>query len=310
MTLPYGALIRVRNHLYDRGLLPSYLTPPLVISVGNLETGGTGKTPTTIALAKTLTNRGHRVAIVTRGYRGRLPGVVEVTATHTAREVGDEALLMQRTSGVPVIKAPDRVAGALYASRLGCTIVVLDDGFQHRRIRRDLDIVLVSRDLTRARLLPTGVLREPVDSLARAHLVIATKGAPPGGLSAHLAPECLVDIHAHTTPLEALKDRRVLAFCGLARPQGFYDSLSALGARVEALSFRDHHRYTQRDLRRIQRHAQSSELVVTTEKDLVKLRPEWTEKNWYALRVGMQFSDPGRIIQEIEDRVSNRRLSR
>jgi tetraacyldisaccharide 4'-kinase len=165
----YSAAVKARNCLYDHGVLKTHRVGPVVVSVGNIEAGGTGKTPFTMALAEELLRRGRRVAIVTRGYRGKLRGPLLVGPEHSSRDVGDEALLMARLTGIPVIKSPDRVKGALFARAcLGSEIIVLDDGFQHRRLHRDLDIVLVSRDLAREKLLPAGHLREPAASLKRA----------------------------------------------------------------------------------------------------------------------------------------------
>ena len=183
LALIYGAVVKVRNTLYDLGVLNIHKVPLLVVSVGNIEAGGTGKTPFTMALADGLFQRGRKVSIITRGYKGTLKGPVLVEHHHLSEEVGDEALLMSRLMKVPVVKSPDRVKGALFArAYLGSEIVVLDDGFQHRRLHRDLDIVLVSRDVKGEKLLPAGTLREHATSLKRANVIVALKGADYNGL--------------------------------------------------------------------------------------------------------------------------------
>lgn len=307
----YSLGVKVRNILYDTGIFKTYRTPPVVVSVGNIEVGGTGKTPLTIALAGQLKSLGHSVAIVTRGYKGRLKGTVLVHKEHQAADVGDEALLMALTAGVPVIKSPDRVAGALFAhSRLGARIVVMDDGFQHRRIHRDLDIVLIAGDIHADALLPLGRLREPASSLRRADIIIRTKDSSCGKSSAELVAQCFVDIHGNTVGLSSLKGKKVLAVCGIARPQNFFSALEGLGAVVEKLALPDHHHYTSRDMQNIAHRATKTWKIITTEKDMVKLRAHTLDKHWLALQVKMHVPEMEKIIQEIETIETNRRISR
>ncbi len=308
----YGFCIRGRNSLYDLGVFRSHHTPPVVVSVGNIEVGGTGKTPFTIALAKTLKERGHQIAILTRGYKGKKPGPLLVHPESRVEDVGDEALLMARTAGVPVIKSPNRVNGAWYAySEFGAPIVIMDDGFQHRRIYRDLDIVLVARDVLADALLPLGSLREPASSLKRADLIIHTKGnATNKGLRAELVPQRLVDSRGKSCELSSLTGKTVLAVCGIARPQPFFSALERLGARVETMTFTDHHRYTDRDILKIRGRASSKDLIVTTEKDLVRLCPEALDERWRALQVEMIVPEMNTIVKEIETIAQNRRVSR
>jgi tetraacyldisaccharide 4'-kinase len=269
LALVYGAAVRVRNALYDAGALPVRSVPPVVVSVGNIEAGGTGKTPFTMALASALASRGIRTCVVTRGYRGKLSGPVVVRPDHASDEVGDEALLMARTLGIPVIKSPDRVRGALLARVCcGAEVVVLDDGFQHRRLRRDLDIVLVSRDVSKERLLPAGPLREHAGALARAHRVVAMKGSGFPGLAADLKPLCLVGMDGKTSELGTLAGRRILAFCAIGKPEHFFGMLQGLCSHLDRLAYPDHHRYTQGDAVEIMDRASEADLIVTTEKDL------------------------------------------
>lgn len=309
LASPYRLIIALRNYAYDRGIFSTIKTPPVVVSVGNIEVGGTGKTPFTIALSSALKSRGHRIAIVTRGYKGRLAGPVQVVRSHTAAEVGDEPLLMARATGLPVIKSPDRVAGAEYAHRrLGAELVVLDDGFQHRRIHRDYNICLVSRDLEAARLLPCGYLREPVSALARADRVVYTKDAPGHGLHARLVVEGLVDRRGVCAQKPV--SGKVLAFCGIARPGPFFESLRAGGADIATMIFRDHHAYTAADIARITAKAHDRDLIITTEKDLVRIDQALLDDRWHAVRVRMDIEGLQTMVQEIEARAQERRVLR
>jgi tetraacyldisaccharide 4'-kinase len=312
LALIYGALVKTRNTLYDAGVLKAVRAPLLVVSVGNIEAGGTGKTPFTMALADELYHRARKVAIVTRGYKGTLYGPILVGPGHSSKEVGDEALLMARLMKAPVIKSPDRLKGALFAYKhLGAEIIILDDGFQHRRLHRDMDIVLIGRDITRERLLPAGRLREPASSLSRADIIIALKGADHEGLKAVLKPSALVDSHGNTSNLCLLAGKRILAFCAIGRPDHFFTMLEQLGAIVERLAYQDHHCYTAPDVKEIMDRASGKDLILTTEKDLVKIDTAWfaTELNkLYAVRVGIEMPGLAGIIDEIERKADNSRF--
>lgn len=305
----YGLAVRLRNILYDIGLLKIHHTPPVVISVGNIEAGGTGKTPFTIALAGRLKSAGYHVAILTRGYKGRLKGTVLVRPDHRAQDVGDEALLMALTSGVPVIKSPDRVAGALFAYHmLGTRIVIMDDGFQHRRIHRDLDIVLVAEDVHTDTLLPLGRLREPATSLERADIIVRTKGSSSSEPSAELVPDCFVDAEGNINQLSDIQGKKILAVCGIARPENFFSVLKSLGAVVEEYALPDHHNYTIGDIRLITYRGAGAWKIITTEKDMVKFREHSPDKHWLALRVTMHVPEMERIIQQVETIEKRRRI--
>ena len=312
LALIYGALVKTRNTLYDAGVLKAVRAPLLVVSVGNIEAGGTGKTPFTMALADDLYHRGRKVAIVTRGYKGRLAGPIIVTPQHLIKEVGDEALLMARLMKVPVIKSPDRLRGALFASvHLGTEIIILDDGFQHRRLHRDLDIVLVSRDITRERLLPAGPLREPASCLSRADIIIAMKGADHDGLKAVLKPSVLVDTQGNTSDPNLLAGKRILAFCAIGRPDHFFTMLEQMGALVDRLAYQDHHCYTASDVKEIMDRASGKDLILTTEKDLVKIDTAWFTTGsdiLYAVRVGIEMPGLAGILDEIERKADNSRF--
>ncbi len=308
----YGLVIRTRNLLYDSGILKSRPVPGVVVSVGNIEAGGTGKTPFTMALATELACRGLRTCIVTRGYKGSLPGPVVVENHHTSHEVGDEALLMARTLCVPVIKSPDRVKGALLAHVLfGCEVVVLDDGFQHRRIGRDLDIVLVSRDVAGEELLPAGALREHTSALNRADHVVAMKGAGSSNLTADLKPVCLVNPRGETMDLKTISGKRVLAFCAIGSPEHFFTMLERLSTGVNRLAFSDHHRFRISDAAMIMDRAAGKDLLLTTEKDLVKIDLSWfpgMENRLFAVRIALDMPGLKDIADEIERLAQKRRV--
>ena len=299
----YASAISLRNFLFDKGILKSYLVPPLVVSIGNIETGGTGKTPFTMALANGLKALGHNVAIVTRGYRGRLTGPVEVTDKHGYRDVGDEPLLMAKITGVPVIKSPDRCRGAIFAYRkYGAGIILLDDAFQHRRIFRDLNICLISGPLENERLLPMGKLREPVSALKRADFIINT------GKDANIVIDEFLDNKGNFS--NKIKGGRVFAFCGIANPKRFFDTLRPICSEIKTMVFRDHHKYNIFDIRKIKKAGRGSDTIITTEKDFVRLSPEWLDERFHALRVSMRSDAIKEIIEEIEKIVRDRRISR
>jgi tetraacyldisaccharide 4'-kinase len=299
----YASAVSFRNFLFDNGILKSYLVPPIVVSIGNIETGGTGKTPFTMALAKRLKELGHDVAMVTRGYRGRLKGPVVVSDKHDYRDVGDEPLLMVKITDVPVIKSPDRCSGATFAYReFGAEIIILDDGYQHRRISRDLNICLISKPLDNERLLPRGKLREPVSALKRADIIINTEK------DAGIIIDGILDNKENFS--SKIKLERVFAFSGIANPQRFFDTLRPICPDIQTMVFMDHHKYNVFDIRKIKNAARDSDMIITTEKDYVRLKPEWLDERFHALRVSMKTDAIKPIIEEIEKLVKDRRISR
>lgn len=303
LETPYSSAVFLRNLLYDKGILKSYLVPPLVVSIGNIEAGGTGKTPFTMVLAGELKALGHNVAIVTRGYHGRLKGPVEVLKGHDYKDVGDEPLLMAKNTGVPVIKSPDRCKGAIFAYRkLGTEIILLDDGFQHRRIFRDLNICLVSGPLDKERLLPMGRLREPVTALKRADVIINT------GKDASIVVDGLLDNKGIIS--SGINGKRVFAFCGIANPQRFFDTLRPEYDEIKTMVFADHHKYNVADIRKIKKASMGFDMAVTTEKDFVRLNPSWMDERFHALRVSLRSDKMMEIVKEIEKLAENRRISR
>ncbi len=299
LTPLYSVVVRCRREAYRRRLLPSVRLGAPVVSVGNLTFGGTGKTPTVIALARDLVRHGRRPAVLTRGW-GRATDAPMVAVAPDERlhpEVcGDEPLeIAFRLPGVPVVVDGDRVRGGAEAIRRGADVLLLDDGFQHLRVARDVDLLLVDAGdpWGGGRLPPAGRLREPADGLRRADLVVVTKLAPDDGdrlaelvdeihrlaprmpvLGARLAPT-RVRTEAGWRPVSELRGRRVVAFAGLGRPEGFLDSLRQAGAEPAACRwFPDHHDYAGGELSVVLAEADRlGAVAVTTRKDAVKLSP-------------------------------------
>ncbi len=301
LTWLFSQAVRIRNARYDSGRAPvSRLRLP-VISVGNLSVGGSGKTPFVQTLGRWLAAQGIGYDVLSRGYRRHSRGVLRVRPSPQqanfglagdpagpAELYGDEPLLLARTLEVPVFVGEDRflagLAAEAWARQNGglARLHILDDGFQHRQLHRDFDIVLLAAGDLRGTLLPFGRLREPLSALARADAVAAPEDlapllTPPQQANRGVAGD-LGDPNVWHVRRRLVLDRpapsRPLAFCGLARPQQFWQSLAEIGINpVATYAFGDHHRYNARDIALLKRLAQQHEAngFVTTEKDLVKL---------------------------------------
>lgn len=267
----YGAASGLRNSLFDRGVLQSRRLEQPVISVGGLSAGGAGKTPFVIALGELLKARGIPFDVLSRGYRRKTRGVLVVDPEGSAADFGDEPLLIARRLGAPVIVAERRYeAGRVAEQKFQPQLHILDDGFQHRSLARDFDIVLLTADDFHDRLLPSGRLREPLSSLERADAVVL-----PSGLSAeHPAlpqkPIWRVERELLLPTLPASP----IAFCGIARPEQFFAQVRAAGITPAAqLSFGDHHAYDRSDVQRLLATCNRLKAgsFLTTEKDAVNL---------------------------------------
>src|SRR5262245_1856694 len=310
----YGGAVWLRGALYDAGLLRQTRVPARVVSVGNLTVGGTGKTPAALWLAEALRARGRRVAIVARGYRKRRRGVVVVGVDGhpltSPEDGGDEAVMLAHRFSGPVLTGERRVEAARVACRdFEIDTVVLDDGFQHRALARDADLVLVTDDQAARRLLPAGSRREPLAALARARALLAvgddeprcpTGSAPPPCFRGRLVPTALVGGGWDETPLASLTGARVVAVAGIARPERFAATLERCGARVvDRLVFPDHHDYSAGDVASIVAAGRGGPLV-TTEKDLVKLAGRPGLEHVRALRVALEVDDGERLVDLLE----------
>jgi len=267
----FGAGVQLRNGLYDRGVLRSRRLAGPVVSVGNLSVGGSGKTPFVLLLGEILRVRGVKFDILSRGYGRKTKGVMLVDPAGTSHDFGDEPLLMARRLGAPVIVGEDRYEAGLVAEKnFGPQLHLLDDGFQHRSLARDFDIVLVSPEDTRDRLLPGGRLREPARNLSRADAIVLTSGA--SGESFPLDGKLVWRARRGIVPKDV--PLRPVVFCGIARPKNFLAQLRTAGIEPVAEAFyRDHHAYTERDIQELLklRHQSEANGFVTTEKDAINL---------------------------------------
>jgi tetraacyldisaccharide 4'-kinase len=290
LTPLYAAGLALRDLRLQLGWEPVKRLRWPVISIGNLSTGGAGKTPLTIALAKALTERGFHVDVLSRGYGRVGSNAVRVDTEGTAELFGDEPLLIARETGLPVYVARQRfLAGMLAEAEADGSVNsvdlpalhLLDDGFQHRQLYRDVDILLLDdHDWLEEALLPAGNLREPVEAARRATIIVIP--------AAHDAPEMEAALRAwgfsgpvwrvhrrmQLPSISGMGTGPVCGFCGIARPKQFFSGLEEAGLHVGArIEFPDHHRYTEADLKRLVARAEraGATALVTTEKDLVRL---------------------------------------
>jgi tetraacyldisaccharide 4'-kinase len=288
----YGAVVGVRNHLYDQGSLTTRKLQGPVVSIGNLTVGGSGKTPFLIALGKLLKERGIPFDVLSRGYGRATQGVALVDPPGSPRDYGDEPLLIARKLGAPVIVGEDRYAAGQFAERkFGPQLHLLDDGFQHRRLERDFDIVLITPTDAQDRLLPAGRLREPRSSLARADAIVLTNDTSAEGLP--LAGKLIWRVRRGIVAPKV--NEPCFAFCGIARPQVFCDQLRAAGVVLAGThSFRDHHFYRDSDVRQLLelRKRSNGTAFVTTEKDAINLGTHLGElQPLYVAPVTLQWED-------------------
>ena len=304
----FGLGVQARNALYDHGTLRARRLQGPVISIGNLSVGGSGKTPFVILLGELLKARGLKFDILSRGYGRQTRGVALVDPGGSARDFGDEPLLIVRRLQVPLIVGEDRYAAGVFAeSNFGPQLHLLDDGFQHRALARDFDIVLVTPDDARDRLLPTGPLREPLSSLRRADAVVLTSGASAENfpVNGKLVWRVRRSILAKDVP------PRPLAFCGIARPQSFLLQLRTAGIEpVAEAIYRDHHAYTEQDIRQLLELKNKSEAggFVTTEKDVINLDGYFSALEPLAVvPVKMELADSARAVDTMLHRIEERR---
>lgn len=292
LVWPYSAVMRLRRAAYNKGLLSSSSAAVPVICVGNITTGGTGKTPMVDWVVRQLKDSGAKPAILTRGYK-------------SVKGKSDEAEMLKQSTGVQVVVNPDRIAGAAAAVEAGADVLVMDDGFQHMRLRRDMNIVLIDamNPFGYGCCLPLGRLREPLSALRDAHAIVITrsdavvpefiealaaelaKRAPQASM--HLGvhkPIALIDQDGARHSLDEIVGKKVLLFAGIGNPEAFIATVDSLGAEpVDYCMFGDHQKYSPHVIQRIYEHADKTdpEIYVTTEKDHVKLaefeldRPVW-----------------------------------
>ncbi len=324
----YGKAMRFRERLYLEGFLHRLRLPCKVICVGNITLGGSGKTPMVEYLARHLKESGIKVGVLSRGYRGRMERSGGVISDGRGpllgpEEAGDEAwMLAEHLPGVPVVVGRDRYGmGLLMCERFGTELIIMDDGFQHLRLMRDVDLVLLRPSDLEELLFPQGRLREPLSALRRADLLVIThwedSDPPEEGLQeklrqvagtlptfhATLRPLDLYDPYSGASfPLSYLEGRRVCAFCGIASPETFFQSILRLGGSLVAKRpFRDHHVYSEAELAELESSCRDADLFLTTSKDAVKLRKVQFSKPLYVLRVKVEVEG---LLEEVRDRLS------
>lgn len=311
LSLIYCSAVRLSLSLYRLGILRTEYLPCKVISLGNITVGGTGKTPTAQALAAAIRDAGYKVAILNRGYRAkskeRVGLVSDGKKIHmTAEEAGDEAyLLAKNLPGVPVLIGKRRAVTGRYAvDKFGVDVVILDDGYQHWRLHRDIDIVLVDVTNTFGNnyVLPRGTLREPLKNLRRAHAFLLTKVDQTDYNAKEKLKRFLRKINPRAVITESVHDprylyhleqwfnrgagnlpkepdivkRQLLTFCGIGNPKSFENTLVGMGAIcTSSIRYPDHHKYTLEDMHHIMQEALTHRVdyIVTTEKDAVKIPP-------------------------------------
>jgi len=308
LSILFGAAVGARNALYSRGVLASRRLERPVVSIGNLAVGGSGKTPFVLLLGELLKQRGVAFDVLSRGYGRRTRGVAVVDSGGASRDFGDEPLLMARKLQVPVIIGEDRfAAGQLAEERFPSRLHLLDDGFQHRALARDFDIVLVTPEDAHDRLLPAGRLREPLSELARADAVVLTSGAPEEAFP--LDGKLVWRAHRTIAPCDL--PAHPLAFCAIARPQHFFVQLRNAGADLAGeASFHDHHQYAEKDIRELLAMAARAEAdgFVTTEKDAINLGGYFSAlKPLAVVPVKMDLADAGPALDTMLETIVRRR---
>lgn len=324
-SLVFRLVVVVRARLYASGMLISRELPCRVVTIGNITVGGTGKTPTVSLVARAFADAGLYTAVLSRGYGGssRAPLIVSDrdTVLASVRQAGDEPfMLAQSLSGIPVITARDRYRGGMLAcEHFNPHVLVMDDGFQHLRLRRDCDIVLINarNPFGCGSLLPRGILREPVSALRRARIIIITK------VDQHRDPEELKDriaaIHpaaqvflarfkptalvhpasGRSVAFEDVRGRTAAGLCSIGDPGNFFSMLADLGVSYSRpLVFSDHHRYSAQDFRRIAERAGEVDYLITTQKDIAKMSSDMLKMpNLLVLQVRQVIDEHDLFIQ-------------
>jgi tetraacyldisaccharide 4'-kinase len=330
----YSAAVKARSSGYENRFLTTHSVAAPVISVGNITVGGTGKTPLVDWLAQHLSARGRKVCILSRGYRrenAKQQIVVSdgIQILCSVAQSGDEAMMLAQSllGKCAVVCNPDRVAAAVWAiDHLKSDVLLLDDGFQHRRLARNLDIVTIdaTNPFGNGRLLPSGILREPLESLNRADCIVLTRSAPDAAeLIARLRQMTNAPIFQSRTTIEQFRRldatetvdevskviQPLAAFCGIGNPRAFFDQLRAANFDVrDEVSFRDHHKYSQADIDRLAEHARAkgAQALVTTAKDSVKLQTLQFQLPCYVAQLDVEISGATELLELVERAIEKR----
>ncbi len=321
-SLLYGIIAWLRGKCYDYGSCSSYRAAVPVVSVGNLAVGGTGKTPVVDWLIKAFRQQGKRVAVVSRGYGGSFAAEVGVVSDGEglllqATEAGDEPFLLARRNPQTVVMiAKKRAAGVRHAvEQYAADIVILDDGFQHRAVARDLDLLLLDaeRPFGNRLALPGGLLREFPTALNRADLLLLTRAEKPAGIadiakpiwtSRHQIADYAVSLTGERVSFAELKGKKLLAFAGIADPEGFYTALAAAGLCItEKRSFSDHVKFDTESLAEVVSLSKGCDALLTTEKDAVKLAAGMFAIPCYQVPMSIVIDQEEAFLSEINQRL-------
>jgi tetraacyldisaccharide 4'-kinase len=320
----YALGVQGRNFCYSAGWKrPRYLKQ-FVVSIGNLTVGGTGKTPTVVWMAQELEKRGFTIAVLSRGYarKGKLPRPLTSKLCKDAEELGDEPAMMACLFGLNVAVAKSRYEAALEISKHDpVDVFILDDAFQHRQLARDMDLLLLGSDFS-GWLLPSGPFREPKRAIRRADVLLITgaqnkwqqliaKDRRGPAFQGSLQPKALIGFESRRWkeyPLGLLAGRKIAVVTAIANPESFYQMISEWeGEIIDVFEFPDHHAYSSHDWQRVNQAARNADLVVTTEKDIVKLsRFPFARKKLLALRVTMVVERGDALIDTIVERIQKK----
>jgi len=295
----YYLAVEIRNFFYKIGIFKSYKLNAKIISVGNITWGGTGKTSFVSFLAKKLAENNQKVAILIRGYKRKEKGMITIEDNGKGtnwQKVGDEAyLLASQLNSVPIIVGQDRVkSGKEAIDKYSADFLILDDGFQHKKLIKDIDIVMIDAQdpFGNEKLIPAGKLREPIGSIKMADILVLNRAKQAGDKRGLISKLREHNFYAHIIETEymvekiynlkdenfilptEIKDKKILGFCGIGNPLGFKRTLKDLEVKItDFIVFPDHHIYKNKDVQRIQKQAldKESELILTTEKDKIRL---------------------------------------
>ena len=335
LALPYEVVVRLQAEAYRRGFRRQKRIPGVVISVGNLTVGGTGKTPMVLWIAQRLLAEEKSVGILTRGYRGKVgPDGVKQASGASPESTSDEVQLLRARLGERVAfgVGADRFAQGQDLARRGVQWFILDDGFQHRKLARDVDIVLIdaSNPFGGGHMLPKGRLREPRSALARADVIVITRSDHAPAIEAAVRHDSAAPIFYARPLLESMgaanaagmsevslseiQKKKLFAFCGIGNPAAFLANLREWGFRIVGhIFFRDHHRYTQPDAARIESEARGlgAEALICTEKDLFNLNSvRWNEMEVFYCRISLEIGRAEEFWCAVSAKAGAREISR
>lgn len=349
LSVIYGWGVRLKLCLYKYGFLKQHRLDCQVISLGNITVGGTGKTPTAQRLATIIQNMGYRVVILNRGYRAGWQGEVGLVSDGhkiymTATEAGDEAYLLAKSlPGIPVVIGRNRILTGEYAvNELKADVIILDDGYQHWQLARDLDIVLIDalNMFGNQCLLPRGTLREPLDNLSRAHAFLLTKVDQSSGEARDIIhdtlsryndnalvvesihqPKCFVEIEEfykgvrmNSVELEVIRGKKVVALSAIGNPSSFEKTILDIGAaEMYGVRYADHHDYTMAEMQEIMQRGidEKAYAIITTEKDAVKIPAEFIHSErplpLYVLSISVHFTEGYKDLMQLIDKISQKK---